>query len=87
MAMMVMGPYRMMAAAGYSRETSDGYEKATTFGGYPAVEKWNADRKRGEFTVIVSDRFVVSIEGHEHQRHQDAPRLRRRKSISEKSRR
>ena len=63
MAAMVMTPYRMMAAVGYSRETSDGYEKATTFGGHPAVEKWNAERKRGELTVIVSDRFVVSIEG------------------------
>lgn len=65
MAAMIMAPFRMMAASGYSRETSDGYEKATTFGGHPAVEKWETDRKRGEFTIIVSDRFVVSLEGHD----------------------
>ena len=62
-AAMMLGPLRMMVAAGYSRETSDGYEKATTFGSYPAVEKWDADRKRGEFTVVVGDRFVVKADG------------------------
>lgn len=63
MSAMVMGPMRVMAAAGFSRETSDGYEKATTFGSYPAVEKWQAERKRGEFTIIVSDRYVVQLQG------------------------
>jgi hypothetical protein len=64
-AAMMLGPVRMMVASGYNRETSDGYEKATTFNSYPAVEKWNADRKRGEFTVVVADRFVVVAKGRE----------------------
>ena len=64
MAAMIMMPFRMMVAGGYSRETSDGYEKATTFGGHPAVEKWEADRKRGEYNIIVADRFIVAVEGH-----------------------
>jgi hypothetical protein len=63
LASMVLGPYRMMAAVGYSRETSDGYEKATTFNGHGAVEKWQPERKRGEFTVILDDRFVVDLHG------------------------
>jgi hypothetical protein len=60
---MVLGPFRMMVATGYSRETSDGYEKSTTFSGHPAVEKWNPERKRGEFTIVVGDRFVVNLDG------------------------
>ena len=62
-ASMVLAPFRMMVAAGYGRESSEGYEKSTTFGSYPAVEKWEADRKNGEFTIIVADRFVVKVEG------------------------
>ncbi len=62
-ALMLLAPYRMMAAVGYNRETSDGYEKATTFGGHPAVEKWDPERNRGEFGIIVNDRFVVNLEG------------------------
>ena len=62
---MMLTPFRMMVAAGYGRESSDGYEKSTTFGGYPAVEKWEAERKNGEFTIVVGDRFVVKLEGHD----------------------
>jgi hypothetical protein len=62
---MFLMPLRMVVAAGFSRETSDGYEKATTVGGQPAVEKWNSDSKRGELNVIVNDRFVVEITGHD----------------------
>jgi len=61
---MFLIPLRMAVASGFSRETSDGYEKATTVGGQPAVEKWNADSKRGELNVLVNDRFVVEIVGH-----------------------
>lgn len=61
---MFLIPLRMAVASGFSRETSDGYEKATTVSGQPAVEKWNADSKRGELNVLVNDRFVVEIVGH-----------------------
>jgi uncharacterized protein YqcC (DUF446 family) len=61
---MFLIPLRMAVASGFSRETSDGYEKATTVGGQPAVEKWNAGSKRGELNVLVNDRFVVEIVGH-----------------------
>ena len=60
---MVMGPFRMLSAAGYSRESSDGYEKATTFGGHSAYEKWSPERKSGEFSILVADRFVVELKG------------------------
>lgn len=62
-AMMMLAPVRMMVATGYSRETSSGYEKATTVAGQPAVEKWQSEDKRGELTVLVNDRFIVGFEG------------------------
>jgi hypothetical protein len=62
-AMMMVTPVRMMVAAGYSRESSSGYEKAVNVGGMPAVEKWNDERKSGELTVLVNDRFIVQFDG------------------------
>mgnify|MGYP001157990760 CR=1 FL=1 len=63
MAQMLVAPWAMMIAAGYSRESSDGYEKATTIGGNPAVEKWDKGDKRGELNILVGKRFMVTIEG------------------------
>ena len=60
---MLLMPVRMMVASGYSRETSSGYEKATTAAGQPAVEKWQADDKRGELTILANDRFVIEMKG------------------------
>jgi hypothetical protein len=53
----------MMLAAGYSKESSRGYEKATTVSGHPAIEKWNKESKNGELDVLVGKRFMVTIEG------------------------
>lgn len=62
-AQLLVAPWSMMLASGYSRETSRGYEKATTVNGNPAIEKWNKDRKNGELDVLVGKRFMVTIEG------------------------
>ena len=55
-------PIRMVVASGYSKESSDGYEKATTVSGMPAMEKWDND-KRGELTILANDRFIVEVKG------------------------
>ena len=62
-AMMLLMPVRMMVATGYSKETSDGYEKATTVAGQPAVEKWQTADKDGELTILANDRFIVEVRG------------------------
>ena len=54
----------MISAVGYSRETSEGYEKATTIGGHPAVEKWNAGDKNGELTAVRRRSLHRPIDGH-----------------------
>jgi hypothetical protein len=53
----------MMLAAGYSKESTHGFEKSTTVAGYPAFEKWDKSDKSGELTVFVNQRFVVELEG------------------------
>ena len=63
MAQMLVAPWAMMIAAGYSRESSSGYEKATTISGNPAVEKWDKNGNRGELNILVGKRFMVTIEG------------------------
>jgi len=62
-ASMLIAPWSMMLATGYSRETSEGYEKAVTVNGQPAFEKWDSERKSGELNILVDKRFLVSIEG------------------------
>lgn len=64
-AQMLIMPWNMMLASGYSRESSSGYEKATTVGGNPAIEKWNKNSKNAELDVLVGKRFMVTIEGHD----------------------
>ena len=64
-AQMLVAPWSMMLASGYSRESSSGYEKATTVSGNPAIEKWNKSSKNGELDVLVGKRFMVTIEGHD----------------------
>ena len=65
MAQLLIAPWSMMLASGYARESSSGYEKATSIGGNPAIEKWNKNSKNGELDVLVGKRFMVTIEGHD----------------------
>lgn len=60
---LLTAPWSMMLATGYSRETSEGYEKAVTVGGQPAFEKWNSDSRDGELNILVNKRFLVTVEG------------------------
>lgn len=52
-------PYQMMLKMGYNRESTKGYERATTIAGQTAFETWDAADKRHEVTVLVADRFIV----------------------------
>lgn len=65
MAQLLTAPWSMMLASGYASESSSGYEKATSIGGNPAIEKWNKTSRNGELDVLVGKRFMVTIEGHD----------------------
>ena len=60
---LLIAPLTMMMATGYAKESEDGFEKSTTVAGYPAFEKMDKSRKRGELTVFVNQRFVVELAG------------------------
>jgi hypothetical protein len=62
-AQMLIAPWSMFLASGYSRENSDGYEKSVNVGGNPGFEKWDTSSKRGELNIFAGKRFMVSIEG------------------------
>jgi hypothetical protein len=62
-AQMLIAPWSMFLASGYSRETGDGYEKSVSVGGNPGFEKWDTSSKRGELNLFAGKRFMLTIEG------------------------
>lgn len=57
-------PFTMFMAAGYEKETQDGFERSVNVGGNPGWEKWDKGSKNGELNVVVNKRFLVQVEGH-----------------------
>lgn len=60
---MLVAPWAMFLAAGYERESSDGYEKSVNLDGRPGFERWNKDSRTGELNLVVVKRYLVSVEG------------------------
>jgi len=53
-------PMQFMLASGWSQRNSEGFKRSMTLGGAPGYEEWTNDSKRGEVTVVVGKRFVVT---------------------------
>src|SRR5262249_9486860 len=60
---LLVPPISMMLAAGYAKQSTEGFEKSTTVAGYPAFEKWDKSDRSGQLTVFVNQRFLVELEG------------------------
>jgi hypothetical protein len=60
---MLIAPWAMFLAAGYERETSDGFERSVQVDGHPGFERWESGQQHGELNVVVAKRFLVTIEG------------------------
>ena len=60
---MLITPFSMFLAAGYEKETAEGYEKSMKVGDNPGWEKWNKTDKSGELNAVVNKRFIVQVEG------------------------
>lgn len=60
---LLMAPWAMFLAAGYERETSDGFERSLEIDGHPGFERWTAGDRSGELNLVVAKRFLVTIEG------------------------
>ncbi len=51
------------AALGSERRTDQGYEKSYSDGARMVNEKWNEVEKRGEYSLVIGERFVIKVEG------------------------
>ena len=60
---LVLSPFTMFLAAGYSERSGDNYSKSAPVAGNPGFEKWNHGARRGEVTVVVANRFIVQATG------------------------
>lgn len=60
---MLIAPWAMFLAAGYERETSEGYERSVQVDGHPGFERWESAPRTGELNLVIAKRFLVTIEG------------------------
>jgi hypothetical protein len=60
---LVLSPFTMFLAAGYSERSGDDYAKSAQVAGNPGFEKWTHGARRGEVTVVVGNRFIVQATG------------------------
>ncbi len=58
---MLYAPFQMAWNMKISKESSEGYERTTKVGSWPAFEKWEIGGKSMEVNVLVGDRFIVSV--------------------------
>ena len=56
---LVVGQVAAMIKSVNIEQPANGYRKASTVAGFPAIEEWDADTKSAELTVIVAGRFIV----------------------------
>ena len=56
-------PFTMFMAAGYEKETANGFERSVNVGGNPGWERWDKTSRNGELNVVVGKRFLVQVEG------------------------
>jgi len=62
---MFVAPFVMMMAAGYSKETSRGYEKSIKVGDHTGWETWESENKNGELHVLVAKRYLINLDGND----------------------
>ena len=51
------------ASVEIDREDENGYERTTTVEGYKAFEKYSNKNKSGELSLLVADRFIITLKG------------------------
>lgn len=58
---MVYAPFLMMSQ--FSKESTSGHAKGIEVDGYPAFEEWKKSGRKITLSVLIEDRFLVTIEG------------------------
>ncbi|MGQ9618526.1 MAG: hypothetical protein ACUVUG_06140 [Candidatus Aminicenantia bacterium] len=60
---MFIAPFITFIQSGFEEEDENHYKKSSSVKGYPAIEEFYPQEKRGSLTVIVKNRFLVEAEG------------------------
>ncbi len=55
-------PIRMWLKMKINRESTEGFQRTTEVGGYPAYEEYENSNAHGKLTVLVGDRFIVTVD-------------------------
>ncbi len=58
---MLYASFNMIFKMGFEQESSEGYERTTEIAGSPAIEKWEEAGQHAEATVLVGERFIVTV--------------------------
>lgn len=58
---LVYAPFTMMQS--FSHESTEGHSKGITIDGQPAIEEWKKKSNDSKVTVLVNDRFLVTVDG------------------------
>ena len=59
----LLTPFQMASKAGVEERRADGYTKATTVAGYPAVEEWSTEAKNGSIALLAGGRYLLTVTG------------------------
>jgi len=59
-----MGGFKMMTEMKYSAQDDNHYVKTYELDGYPAAEEYNFKDKEGSLQVLIGNRFLVILRGH-----------------------
>jgi hypothetical protein len=60
---LVLSPFSMFLAAGFSERTTNGFARSAPMGGNPGFERWNNEAGEGEVVVVINNRFIVQAKG------------------------
>ncbi|MFZ1729432.1 MAG: hypothetical protein WBQ23_04110 [Bacteroidota bacterium] len=58
---MMYAPIKMWLKMKINRESTEGYERTTEVAGFPAYEKYERQGEQSEMTVLVGDRFIITV--------------------------
>lgn len=61
---MLYAPIKMWMKMKINRESTEGFERTTEIAGFPAHERYDREGEHSETTVLVGDRFIVTVKTH-----------------------
>jgi len=60
---LLIAPVKMLLGSGFEREDEFSHQRSTEIDGSPGWETWDAREGEAQITLIVNDRFLLTLEG------------------------